>query len=558
MISKPKRRTSTLLLALLYIVSIAGAAFGAWTLANRMKAATGEVSFQRMTFRRGEVRGARFTPDGDSIVYSASWDGKPAEIFIASRQSPEPRTLGIADAEILAVSKSTELAILLRRDRFTQLGTLARVPFAGGVPREVASDVLNADWSRDGANLAVIRVVGGKHRVEFPIGSVLYDTTHSLRDVRVSPDGTKVAFVEQISGENFIEVIEKSGPSPIARGWARGATGIAWSPDGKEIWITGTATSAPPALYAVTLDGESRMISRLTGSMKLFDISSAGRALLTNGVWRAALMWQPPGAIVERDSSWLDWSSLADLSSDGRTILFNEPREGGGAKGGMYLRRLDDPAPVRIGEGLGDAISPDGKWVLGHAGSKLTILPTGAGEARELKIEGSFDQGAVWLSDSRRVVVGHASGQLTLVDTLDEKTTPLSPNGIWTAGIRAFAASPDEKSVAGMNAGETIVLYPLDGTLTATPVNGVEKGEIPIQFSPDGLALYVYRPTALPAQVQRVDLATGTRTLWKEFSPADPAGVYKISPVLITRDGSAYAYDALRTLSDLYVAEGLK
>ena len=292
--------------------------------------------------------------------------------------------------------------------------------------------------------------------------------------------------------------------------------------------------------------------------MKLFDTSRAGRALLSNGVWRAALMWKPSAEAPEHDTSWLDWSVLADLSGDGQTILFNEPREGGGPKGGMYLRRLGEPVPVRIGDGLGDAISPDGKWVLGHTGSKLQILPTGTGEARELKIEGNFDQGAVWLPDSKRVVVGNASGQLTLVDTLDEKTMPLSPNGIWNAGIRAFALSPDARFVAGMNADETIVLYPIDGSLTAVAVPGVEKGEIPIQFSADGAALYVYRPNALPASVQRIELATGARTMWREFSPADPAGVYKISPVLVTPDGNAYAYDALRTLSDLYVVEGLK
>ncbi|HWW61037.1 MAG TPA: WD40 repeat domain-containing protein, partial [Thermoanaerobaculia bacterium] len=452
----------------------------------------------------------------------------------------------------------SELAILLRRNRFTQLGTLARVPLAGGVPREVASDVLNADWSGDGASLAVIRSVSGKYRVEFPIGSVRHQTTRPIRDVRVSPDGTKLAFIELINGENFINVIDKGDAAPIAHGWPRGATGLAWSPDGAEIWITGTSTSAPPALYAIPLEGDTRMISRLTGSMKLFDISRAGRALLSNGVWRAALMWKPSAEAPEHDMSWLDWSVLADLSSDGGTILFNEPREGGGPKGGMYLRRLGEPVPVRIGDGLGDAISPDGKWVLGHTGSKLQILPTGTGEARELKIEGNFDQGAVWLPDSKRVVVGNASGQLTLVDTLDEKTMPLSPNGIWNAGIRAFALSPDARFVAGMNADETIVLYPIDGSLTAVAVPGVEKGEIPIQFSADGAALYVYRPNALPANVQRVELATGARTLWREFSPADPAGVYKISPVLVTPDGNAYAYDALRTLSDLYVAEGLK
>ena len=84
------------------------------------------------------------------------------------------------------------------------------------------------------------------------------------------------------------------------------------------------------------------------------------------------------------------------------------------------------------------------------------------------------------------------------------------------------------------------------------------KGEIPIQWSADGASLFVHDPTALPARVSRIVLATGLREPWKEFMPSDPAGIYRISPVLITPAGDAYAYNAMRVLSELYVAEGLK
>src|SRR5207253_2601137 len=190
-------------------------------------------------------------------------------------------------------------------------------------------------------------------------------------------------------------------------------------------------------------------------------------ALLSNGTWRAALEYQPPGETTERDMSWLDWSFLADLSQDGRSILFNETREGGGANSSIYLRRADAPTPVKIGEGFGDALS-----------------------------------------------------------------------------------------VAGMS-NEMIAIYPLDGG-NPIAVSGVQKGEIPVQWSADGSSLFVYRPTVLPAQVFRINLSTGARELWKQFTPTDPAGVYKIAPICMTRDASAYAYDALRTMSDLYVVEGLR
>ncbi len=558
----PRRRISPVLFTLLYLVSIAGAGVGGWYYANRQRGPVAEAAYHRITFRRGEVRSARFSADGDTIVYSAAWDGRPAEVFIGNRQTPEARPLGLSEADVLAVSRSTELAVLLRRDRLTNLGTLARVPLAGGVPREVADNVLQADWSPDGANLAIIRFVNGKFRIEYPIGSVRYETPHQIRDLRVSPDGKRIAFVEPHGGEYDVAVVEGSIPTALARGWSHGVTGLAWRPDGQEVWITATDSSAPPALYAIPLDGQPRLVDRLTGSMKLFDISPSGRVLLTNGTWRAALEWQVPGEASERDMSWFDWSMLSDLSADGRTMLFNETREGGGSKSAIYLRRADAAAPVRIGDGYGDGLSPDGRWVVAHNGPKLVLLPTGAGEPRELKIKGAFDNGAAWLPDSRRVVVAGAvpnhGYQLWLIDTLDETSRPLSPENIWGESIRPFAVSPDGRFVAGMNQQQTIMVYPVEGGAAPIAVQGVEKGEVPIQWTPDGLSLYVYRPTSLPPQVNRVDLATGVRTLWKEFVPADPAGVYKIAPIVMTQDATSYAFDALRVTSELYVAENLR
>jgi len=314
-------------------------------------------------------------------------------------------------------------------------------------------------------------------------------------------------------------------------------------------------------VYAVDIaSGTIRLASRLTGTIRMFDISHRGEVLMSHGTWRAALVWSPGGE-PERDASWLDWSILADLSPDGRSILFSETREGGGTKSAVYLRRLDTPMPVRLGDGIADGLSPDGKWVIAHQGGKLMLLPTGMGEPRELKLNGGFELGAAWMPDSRRAVLAGAVGQgrirLHVVDTLDETTKPITPEGIWNGGSREFAVSPDGRFVAGMSADQMIVIYAVDGS-SATPVTSAEKGEIPIEWSADGTALYVYRPTALPARVFRITLATGVREPWKELMPSDPAGVYKISPLLITPDANGYAYTANRTLSDLYAVEGLR
>ncbi|HYR27066.1 MAG TPA: protein kinase, partial [Thermoanaerobaculia bacterium] len=595
-LTKPKPRVSPVLLALLFVAAVAGAAYGGWKFAQRGTDVVVEPKYHRMTFRRGEVRSARFTPDGQTIAYTAAWDGQPSDVYIATGRAAEARQLGIPDSEVLAISKNAELAILLRRNRITRSGTLARVPIGGGMPRELAEGVQQADWSPDGANLAVVRLVNGRTRVEYPLGTVKYESTREVRQVRVSPDGSRLAILEPTRGAYDVAIITNGPPEPIARGWSHGATGLAWSSDGKELYVSGTDTTAPPSLYAVNIEtGAIRLVNRLTGSVALFDVSQKNEFLLATGSWRAALVWKVPDVTgsrgpevaastpttgqpdnptttpatpqprdpvtPERDASWFDWSILSDLSPDGKTILFSETREGGGAKAAVYLRRAEQPAPVRLADGVGDALSPDGKWALIHQGAKLVLVPTGIGDARELKIDGTFEVGAAWLPDSRRLVAGGALAgktyQLHVIDTLDETATPISPEGIWSGGSRAFAVSPDGRLAAGMNSDETIVVYPTTGG-DPVPVNGVEKGEIPIQWSADAASLLVYRPTALPTRVYRVHLATGTRELWRELAPNDLAGVYRISPVLVTPTGDGWAYNAMRTLSDLYVAEGLK
>ncbi|HUR81224.1 MAG TPA: protein kinase, partial [Thermoanaerobaculia bacterium] len=365
-VQKPKRRrVSPVLLALLYLVSIAGAAYAAWWWARRDTQEVAEPQFHRLTFRRGEVRSARFSPDGETIVYSAAWDGQPSQVFVVSKRATEARPLEIDDSEVLSVSADAELAILLHRDRVSNLGTLARVPLAGGVPREMANDVLQADWAPDGQSLAIIRQQSGKTRVEYPIGTVKYETPHYVRDVRVSPDGKRLAILEPSQGEWELAIIDSASPVTIARGWARGAKGIAWSRDGREVWVSGTNSAAsPPALYAVDVEnGTMRLVTRLAGGVRIFDLSATGETLMSNETWRAALMWsrnessgrqavestslQAPAATTtmaptplddsktrrledsEKDASWLDWSILADLSPDGRTLLFSETRQGG-------------------------------------------------------------------------------------------------------------------------------------------------------------------------------------------------------------------------------------
>src|SRR5215470_11075599 len=101
-------------------------------------------------------------------------------------------------------------------DDYDRSGTLARMPLVGGSPRAVLEGVRYADWSPDGRELMVERLVAGKHRIEFPIGNVLYESASPLESPRVSPTGDAVAFFEEpvrgvMQGRTSIRVVDLAG-----------------------------------------------------------------------------------------------------------------------------------------------------------------------------------------------------------------------------------------------------------------------------------------------------------------------------------------------------------
>src|SRR5438876_6145085 len=114
-------------------------------------------AFHRLTFARGTVLSARFAPDGGTIAYSAAWAGKAVELFSTRPDSPESRSLGIPDADVLAVSAAGEMALLIKAGSVLEWGwkpgTLARASLAGGAPRETQRGVQLADWAPDGSSL---------------------------------------------------------------------------------------------------------------------------------------------------------------------------------------------------------------------------------------------------------------------------------------------------------------------------------------------------------------------------------------------------------------------
>ncbi len=550
---------------------LAAAAFAGVFVSGRISNETAQPNFQRLTFRQGTVWSARFAPEGRTVVYSAAWEKKPVELFSTSLDSPESRSLGFPTSDILALSPSNEMALLLKAgsglDWGWKLGTLARASLAGGTPREVLKEVELADWGPDGASLAIVRLMGTRSRVEFGIGKVLYETPDRVGALRVSPKGNIIGFAERpagLGGSWSVGTLDLNGKKTIlSTGWAGEFIDLAWSAQGTEIWFN-TRQGGDGSLHAVTLSGRERLLARMAIPLQLFDVFRDGRALVGRMNWRAGIVGLPPGETTERDFSWLDASELDDISQDGNSLLITEFGEGGGDRWSVYLRKTDDSGAVRLGDGQAFALSPDGSRALSLRRASpphLILWPTGAGEPITIKNENIADYyWGDWLPDGKHIIFSGAEAghgpRCYIQDIEGGKPLALTPEGT-TLRVGQRAVSPDGQWAVVMASNGKASLYPVSGG-DARPIPGLEPGDVPIRWSVDERSLLVFRKSESMPGIYVVDLATGRNELWRAIVPADPAGIIDIWGVHIAPDDKSYYYSYMRSLSDLYVMDGLR
>ena len=560
-VSASKRRFPRWAIATLATALLAGGVWGGFVAGRRPSdGGAADVRVSPLTFRRGSVLTARFAPDGQTVVYGAAWEGEPVDVFTVRLDTRESRSMGMTGADVLAVSSVGELALSLGH-RFTMgwesRGTLARMPLGGGAPREVLEGVQDADWSPDGQNLAVVREVGARRRLEYPIGRVLYETGGWVSHVRVRRDGREVAFLDHPSRGDNQAAVKVVGPDGVTRTVSPSASnGLAWSASGDDLLFPNGSS-----LLAASLSGRSRTLFRVLGMAMLHDVSAEGRVLVGRTTAQREIVGRAPGEARDRNLSWLDWSFPTALSDDGRFVLFEEQNLGN--EYGLFLRRTDGTPPVRLGDGRGLGLSPDGKWALAtlvvDGATELVLLPTGAGETRRVGRPAVVAQGAAFLPGGERVVIsGHtpsAGGRLFTYDLATSALSPISPEGV--TSYFAAMVSPDGRQAFATGPDGRLTLYPVDGGEPRV-VPGTSRDDIAIRWSADGRAVFVQSRAALPARVERVDVATGERRPWLELTPPDPAGVQSIGPVHLSADGKAFVYSYRRKLDQLFVVDGLR
>ena len=535
---------------------------GIYRFAHRGAAAS--PTFHEITFRNGTIWDARFAPDGQTIIYGAAWEGRPQEIFSTRFDSSDSRTVGLPPAQILAISSKGEMAVSLHPGNFspfTQAGTLARVPLAGGAPREMLENILWADWTPDGQSLAVIRPgATGAGQLEFPVGNVIYEPKGWDSHVRFSPSWDYLAIGDHISGgdDGRVVIVDLHGSRKAISSFYSSVEGLAWAPNGKEVWFSAVPSGSARSIYALDFSGKERLIYRAPGGLTVHDISRSGLVLLTADKTRLSIFALAPGETRERSLSWFDWSLLADMSGDGKTILFSESGEAAGTNSSIFLRPTDGSPAIRLGEGAFGNLSPDGKWALAEVGSprNLALLPTGVGEPRQLTNDKTEHYSTAWLPDSKSIVFSAAEpGHARRTYVLDIQGG--TPRAITPEGIGGGLITPDGKFLLAMDSKRQRWLYPIAGG-APQKFNVIPNPNERIMDFFDGGRSVLVRTSNVPVEVTRVDIATGRREPWKEIAPADPAGVQSIPSLRFSADGKSYAYSVGRMLSDLYVVDGLK
>ena len=569
-IKPPELRGRQFRLIAAVVTALAVAAVGAAGYLAGARRSAGTAVFDRLTFQRGYVKGARFTPDGRNIVYSAMWEGRPYEVFTARIGDHGARSLDLHNAMVVGVSSDGDLAVLtnvrrIRSTNFMEVGTLARVPLGGGAPRELLEGVWAADISRDGKQFAVIRTPAGMHQLEYPIGKVLFRTNGYISHPRISPDGGQVAFQEHpLWGDDrgYVALVDSAGKVKRLTDEVDSEQGLVWSADGREIWYAAGGSNSPRrSVVAVTPSGARRTITQMPGDATVCDMADDGRLLFSHEMVSSAQFVATP-RMAERDVSVLGFGMWGALSDDGQTLAFTEAGPVGASGYLVFVRRLDGSPAIEIGEGATLGITPDGKTVVAlmpGQPTKIRVLPTGAGETRIVDVAPvEVDQYFIsWMPGAQEFVflghVGDARPRAYRVSLAGGPARPVTR----APGAAEFwnRVSPDGRfllQAPGVGAelqGRGAIV---DLTTSQARELQLADGDQPVAWEQDGRHVFIGQERDAGATIYRFDLSTSKREIWKEIRPADPAGLLSVGRFYVTPSGNAYAYGATRYLSALY------
>ncbi len=524
-----------------------------------------ELQIRQLSFREGAISTARFAPDGRTVVYRASWEGGPWQMYLTRTDNLDYQPLRLGTAQLFAVSANAELAIGLDpRDQggFVWLHTLARVSMLGGTPRELARDVYMADWSPDGRSIAAIREEKGRFRIEYPVGQVIYETTHWMSQIRVSPDDRRLAFFEHpFGGDNGgdLVVFERgAGPRVLVRNLTT-ATALAWhSPS--ELWFSAIVPGRTEGMiWAASLEGRLRKVHQTLGWPDIQDRSRQGQALVMQLRPRLRMQAGTRGSNERIELSWLDWSLTRDLSPDGTLALFDETGPGNPYGCSIFVRSVRGEPAVRITEGFAHAFMPGGELLTSDADrTKLYLNPLGVGEQTVIDTGGLRVHYARPFPDGRSLIaIANPPGETPRLYRIRVPEGTYEVFSPYPVAMACPYPSPSGDRVVMLQADLSLAVFPLDGS-EPRPVPGIRSDERVCAWAPDGSAIFVFQKGKISGRVDRIALETGAREEWMHIEPMTRSGAGGFVHIRLSEDCERYVASFAQFVNDLFLVDGLR
>ena len=550
-------------------------ATGAFVAGQRALAVHALPDFRPITFQRGFVGNSRFARRReDASSMPRSGPGSDREHLRRAARQPgvaQPRLQG------RGLRRASRVRASWRSCCSTDAGTR---PDAGAAAdgrrrsarRDRACD--GADWGPDGTSFAVVRSAGGKNIIEFPIGKPLYDAVyvrqrqgfaarrpgglqrpsvrrrqprrhrgrgplrqeaHALRGLVRHPRPRLVAgrpgdLVHRHARGHRAEPLGRDAGRPRAPGLSRARQPVrsrTARPTAASSLTVGRSKPSLIGLGARRDEGARPLVARLRlghrslGRRQDVPVRRAGRRR------RARVCGlRPRHGRLGADAARKGRRDRALARRPLRTRP--EPHAPGAPRAASDRRRRRAAAAARYARAV----------PMGEPSS-----PTGSGSR----------------SPATRRARPRGSGSRTWPEASRSRSRPKASRP--GSGFGGNAISPDGSVVAATSdAGPA--LYPVAGG-EPQPIKGAEATDqlaalqrrrpLPLRSRVSARAGF-----RLPARIFRLDLAKGTRELWKEIAPAGASSLGGITALVIAPDAGAYAYTYGEQTSTLYEVRGIQ
>jgi Tol biopolymer transport system component len=541
---------------------------------GRSEIATGNrnsLQVRQLTFRRGSVRAARFRPDGANIVYEATWDGSNTSLYESSVDQAEYSPLRSSGAQLLAVSRSSTLAILLNPQfsgAIMQTGTLAVQGLYQDKPQVITQNVGWADWAPDGSTLYY--TVSGRNK-NFWIEAYSLETQQTRRiypaadtppqwysHVRVSPKGDWLAFEQHhgLGGElgGRIALLKLSGGTPKLSRQFDSIAGLAWEPHGNEVWFTAADRGLIRDIHAISKSGRERLIYQAAVTLTLQDISKSGEVLVTRDMASSGVFTRKleKGA-NEVDLSLFSWSALGDISDDGKRVAILESGDAV-PEPGVYLRDTTGGPARALGEAIAPvSLSPDGSTALALSNETCPRVVLLSVEQRpQFLTRANFcADHAVWTPDGHSFIFNAAESGHSPRCYI-EKLGGAETHPITEVGTRCYMTSPDGRYVM-VQKGDGTFKMSMDGSGPLVKLQ-LPAGSMPVRWLADNRIVVTNGPALSLSIIDPITNGTKNETIDLASQTEDRVPL----SIGVSADLKTVAYSTYGFKSDLLMIHGLQ